>query len=93
MANIKSAKKRALQSEKRRLLNQSQKSEMRTHIKKTLKAIAAGDVAAAEASYREASSKLDKLAGKGVIHANKAARHKSRLTAHIKKIAATAAAA
>jgi small subunit ribosomal protein S20 len=86
LANIKSAKKRAIQSEKRRLVNQSQKTEMRTYVKKALQAIASGDVVAAEAAYREAASKLDTMAGRGIIHKNKAARHKSRLSARVKTL-------
>ena len=86
LANIKSAKKRAIQSEKRRLVNQSQKTEMRTYVKKALQAIASGDAVAAEAAYREAASKLDTMAGRGIIHKNKAARHKSRLSARVKTL-------
>ena len=88
MANIKSSKKRAKQAEKRRLRNQSQKSRMRTFVKNVLKAVENGDKTGAETAFRDASSALDKLANKGIIHKNKAARHKSRLAARIKKIAA-----
>lgn len=87
MANIKSAKKRARQSERARERNASQRSMLRTYIKKVLKAIEAGDKAAAQAAFTTAQPVIDSAAGKGLIHANKAARHKSRLSAHIKSMA------
>ena len=87
MANIKSAKKRAIQAEKRRKHNASRRSMMRTYIKKTLAAIAAGDKAAAQEAFQKAVPILDRLATKGLIHKNKAARHKSRLNAKIKAMA------
>jgi len=84
LANSAQAKKRARQAEKRRQLNTSQRSEMRTAVKKVLKALNAGDKAEAEAAYKSAVPALDKLARKGLISPNKAARHKSRLNARIK---------
>ena len=84
MANIKSAKKRALQSEKRRQHNASRRSMTRTFVKKVVAAIAAGDKAAAQAAFDAAQPILDRMATKGLIHKNKAARHKSRLSAQIK---------
>jgi len=57
---------------------------MRTYVKKVLKAIASGDKEAAAEAYKEAVPQIDRAANKGLIHANKAARHKSRLNAHIK---------
>lgn len=57
---------------------------MRTYIKKVLKAIDAGDKEAAVAAYNQAVPIIDRMAGKNLIHRNKAARHKSRLNAHIK---------
>ena len=83
MANIKSAKKRALQSEKRRQHNASRRSMTRTFIKKVVAAIASGDKAVAQAAFAAAQPILDRMATKGLIHKNKAARHKSRLTAQI----------
>ena len=80
------AKKRARQSEKHRQLNASQRSELRTYIKKVLKAIASGDKAAAETAYKDAVPVIDRSARKGLIHANKAARHKSRLNKHIREL-------
>ncbi len=88
MANTAQAKKRVRQAEKSRELNASQRSMMRTYVKKVLKAIGAGDKSAAEAAYRVATSALDRVARKGLIHGNKAARHKSRLNARIKALAA-----
>lgn len=86
MANIKSAKKRAVQAETHRLRNAAARSRVRTHIKKVLKAVETGQVDVAKEAYREATSALDKVAAKGVIHKNKAARHKSRLIKKIKAL-------
>ncbi|MGF1644876.1 MAG: 30S ribosomal protein S20 [Thiotrichales bacterium] len=84
MANIASAKKRARQAVKRREHNMALRSRMRTYVKRVRAAIASGDKQAAEVAYRDAVSMLDTTATKGLVHANKAARHKSRLNAHIK---------
>lgn len=86
MANTKQAKKRARQSEKHRQHNASLRSMMRTHIKKVLKAVGAGDKAQAEAAYKAAVPVIDRMADKGIIHKNKAARHKSRLNAHVREM-------
>ncbi|MGO4745327.1 30S ribosomal protein S20 [Serratia quinivorans] len=83
MANIKSAKKRAVQSEKRRKHNASGRSMMRTYIKKVEAAIATGDKEAAQAAYAVMKPIVDRKAAKGLIHKNKAARHKSNLSARI----------
>jgi small subunit ribosomal protein S20 len=87
LANIASAKKRARQAEKHRKHNTSRRSEFRTSIKKVRAAIEAGDKIAAEQLFNKAQSIIDHAAGKGLIHKNKAARHKSRLTTHIRKLA------
>jgi small subunit ribosomal protein S20 len=87
LANIKSAKKRAIQAEKRRQHNASRRSMTRTYVKKVVAAIAAGDKAAAVAAFEKAQPILDRMATKGLIHKNKAARHKSRLAAQIKALA------
>ncbi|ENY73842.1 MULTISPECIES: 30S ribosomal protein S20 [Aeromonas] len=87
MANIKSAKKRAIQAEKRRQHNASRRSMTRTYVKKVIAAIASGDKAAAVAAFEKAQPILDRMATKGLIHKNKAARHKSRLAAQIKALA------
>ncbi len=86
LANIKSAKKRAIQSEKRRKHNASRRSMMRTYLKKVYAAIDAGNKEAAAAEYNNAVTILDRFATKGLIHKNKAARHKSRLNAQIKAL-------
>ncbi|MCC2614641.1 30S ribosomal protein S20 [Aestuariibacter halophilus] len=87
MANIKSAKKRAIQAEKRRQHNASRRSMMRTYLKKVNAAIKAGDKEAAQEAFSVATPVLDRMATRGLIHKNKAARHKSRLSAQIKAIA------
>lgn len=90
MANIKSAKKRAIQSEKRRQQNASQRSMMRTFIKKTYAAVLTTDAVAAQEAFKKMVPVLDRMADKGLIHKNKAARHKSRLNAHIKALVTAA---
>lgn len=87
MANTPQAKKRARQSETRRQHNASLRSTLRTYIKKVIQAIASKNAETAQAAYQEAVPVIDRMANKGIIHKNKAARHKSRLTAHIKSIA------
>lgn len=86
MANIKSAKKRAIQAEKRRQHNASRRSMTRTSIKKVIAAISAGDKEGATAALAAATPVLDRMASRGLIHKNKAARHKSRLAAQIKAL-------
>lgn len=87
MANIQSAKKRARQAVVRNMRNTSQRSMLRSSIRKVLKAIEAKDKNGAEAAYKAAVPVLDRYAARGLIHKNKAARHKSRLAAHIKAMA------
>jgi len=86
LANIASAKKRARQAEKHRQHNASLRSMVRTYIKKVYTAIEAGNKTAAEELFAKAQPIIDRMANKGIIHKNKAARHKSRLTAQIQKI-------
>ncbi|EMQ2875561.1 30S ribosomal protein S20 [Vibrio navarrensis] len=86
MANNKSAKKRAIQAEKRRQHNASRRSMMRTYMKKTVAAIAAGDKEGATAAFAVVTPILDRMATKGLIHKNKASRHKSRFAAQIKAL-------
>ncbi len=88
MANIKSAQKRARQSDKTRLLKMGQRSKMRTHIKAVLAAVEKGDKDAATAAYKAAVPVIDSMIGKGVVNKNKAARHKSRLNKMVKALAA-----
>jgi small subunit ribosomal protein S20 len=84
LANSAQAIKRARQAEIHRQRNASQRSNMRTSIKKVIASIAAGDRDAAMQAYEKAVPVIDHAAGKGLIHANKAARHKSRLNQHIR---------
>ena len=91
MANIKSAEKRARQAVKRRAHNVAARSRLRTSIKKVLAAISSGDKTAATAAFKDARPVIDTMVTKGIIHANKAARHKSELNAKIKALGATAA--
>ena len=88
MANSKTAKKRALQSEKRRQHNASRRSMLRTYVKKVIAAIKVGDHTAAVEAFAAAQPIVDRMATKGLIHKNKAARHKARLNAKIKALAA-----
>ena len=83
MANSLSARKRARQAEKHRLRNAGQRSHVRTTIKKVLNAIEAGDKSAAEAAFKAAVPAIDRSVSKGLMHRNKAARHKSRLNKHV----------
>jgi small subunit ribosomal protein S20 len=84
LANSAQARKRARQADKRRLQNQAQRSQMRTYVKKIVRVIAGGSKEDAVAAYREAVPVLDSAVNKGLMHRNKAARHKSRLNAQIK---------
>ncbi len=86
MANIASAKKRARQAAKRRLHNNSRRSMLRTYLRKVVESIASGDKTAATAAYQSAVPIIDRMANKGLIHKNKAARHKSRLNAKIRAL-------
>jgi small subunit ribosomal protein S20 len=83
LANIKSAKKRAIQSEKRRKHNASRRSMVRTFIKKVDTAIAVGDKEAAQNAFSVMQPLVDRQAAKGLLHKNKAARHKSNLASRI----------
>jgi small subunit ribosomal protein S20 len=86
MANSNQATKRSRQAEKRRRHNMARRSMMRTLVKKVVKAIGAGDGESARAAYQAAVPKLDRLARKGLVHRNKAARHKRRLNARIRSM-------
>lgn len=90
MANIKSAKKRAIQAETRRERNVALRSRLRTYVKKVLVAVQTGDHANAMQAFREAQPIIDSSVNKGIIHRNKAARHKSRLNAKIKALVSSA---
>jgi small subunit ribosomal protein S20 len=88
VANTPQSKKRARQNEKARKHNASLRSMARTYVKKVVNAIEAGDAEAAKAAYAAAVPVIDRVADKGLIHKNKAARHKSRLNSRIKALAA-----
>ena len=87
LANSPQSKKRARQAEKRRHHNASMRSMVRTYLKGVIAAISSGDASAAQAAYNDAVPVIDRMADKGIIHKNKAARHKSRLNAQIKALA------
>ncbi|MGG7055285.1 30S ribosomal protein S20 [Nitrosomonas sp. ANs5] len=84
MANTAQAKKRVRQTAKQRERNFGLRSRLRTAIKGIRKAIATGDKGQAEATFRKSVSTIDSIADKGIIHKNKASRHKSRLSSAIK---------
>jgi len=86
LANTAQARKRARQAEQHRLHNASLRSRFRTYVRNVLRAIRAGDKAQAESAYKAAVSIIDNTARKGIIHPNKAARHKSRLNQHIRNM-------
>ncbi len=86
MANHASALKRARQDQKKRLQNRTQKSAMRTSIKKVLAAVEAGDKAAASAALSQAISLLDRAGRKRLIHPRQASRRVSRLNARVKAL-------
>lgn len=88
MANSAQSRKRARQALKQRAHNASLRTAFRTAVKKVLKAVEAGDKVAAQVTYSESVKVIDRIADKGVFHKNKAARHKSRLAAKIKAMAA-----
>ena len=88
MANSPQARKRARQAEKRRKHNASLRSMVRTYIKKVIAAIDSGDAEQAKQAFSAAEPVIDRMADKGIIHKNKAARHKSRLSQKIKALAA-----
>jgi small subunit ribosomal protein S20 len=88
MANSAQARKRARQADKQRAHNASLRSTLRTAIKRVRQAIAVGNKEEAQAVFSRSMSVIDRIADKRIIHKNKAARHKSRLSAEIKAMAA-----
>lgn len=80
MAHSKQAKKRVRQNREHRLRNRHHRSRLRTVVKKLRAAVAGGDREAALASLPKTQAMLDRMAGRGVLHVNAAARTKSRLT-------------
>ncbi len=89
MAHSVSARKRARQSAARRILNKSQRSSLRTQLKKVVAAVESGDREAAQTELGKAVKVLDKAARKGLIHKNQASRRKSRLAAKVAALGST----
>jgi len=87
MPNHKSAEKRVRQSEKRRVINRSHRSKVRTYIKKMRAALDAGKTEDVQQALPEVMSVIDKSVQKGVMHKNAAARYKSRLTVRANQVA------
>ena len=87
MPNHKSAEKRVRQNEKRRAVNRSNRSDLRTQIKKLRTALTASDKNQSQELLTPTVSAIDKAVNKGVLHRNTAARYKSRLTSHVGKLA------
>ena len=87
---IASGRKRARQDVALNAANSALRSQFRTVVKNVLKAVTAGDKAKAAEIFRTGQSVIDSVADKGIFHKNKAARHKSRLSAKIKAMAAAA---
>jgi small subunit ribosomal protein S20 len=88
MPNHKSAEKRVRQSERRRLINRSNRTKLRTSIKKLRTTLSGGNAKETSALLPQTVSEIDRAVQKGALHPNAAARHKSRLTARVNKLAA-----
>ncbi|MFC4558873.1 30S ribosomal protein S20 [Virgibacillus kekensis] len=88
MANIKSAEKRIDTNQKKHAQNLRYKSDMRTHIKRVEKLVAANDAENAKSVLQETFKKIDKAVQRGVIHSNNGNRQKSRLTKKVNEISA-----
>ncbi|WP_127819976.1 30S ribosomal protein S20 [Microbacterium sp. CPCC 204701] len=86
MANIKSQIKRNKTNEKARERNKAVKSELKTLVRHTREAVAAGDKNAAEKALGKATKKLDKAVSKGVIHKNQASNRKSAIAKQVASI-------
>ena len=87
MANIKSAKKRALQSEKKRIVNLNRMTALRTSIKKLMKAVEAKEKPEeVKALFVTVEAKLARAKGKGLIHKKAAARKTSRLAKRVAQV-------
>jgi len=86
LANTKQAKKSVRQSENSRKHNMTHRSMIRTFIKNTIKAIKTENISLAKQCFARLQPALDRYVTKGLIHKNKAARHKSRLIAKIKSL-------
>jgi len=88
LANSPQARKRARQAENRRGHNASQRSMVRTYIKRVIAAVETKDYTAASAALASAIPVIDRMADRDILHKNKAARHKSRLNAAVKALQA-----
>lgn len=88
MPNHKSAEKRMRQNERRRQINRSNRTRLRTEIKKLRAALTAGDTGSVQAQLPQTISVIDKAVQKGVLHRNAAARYKSRLTTRVNQATA-----
>jgi small subunit ribosomal protein S20 len=88
MPNHKSAEKRVRQNERRRLINRSNRTRLRTSIKELRTALSAGDAKETVALLPKTISEIDKAVKKGALHRNAAARQKSRLTARVNQSSA-----
>ena len=86
MANSAQARKRVRQAERKRAHNASMRSRMRTSVKRVVRALNVGDAETASSALELAGPVLDGAARKGLIHKNKAARHKTRLNARLKSL-------
>ena len=86
MANHKSAEKRVRQTEKRNQINRSNRSRVRTQIKKLRSALTSGDKTQSGELLAPTVSVIDKMVNKGLLHRNTAARYKSRLTKHVNEL-------
>lgn len=90
MPNHKSAAKRVLQSGAARVRNRADRSAFRTQLKTTVETLAAGDAAKAQEDLQAMLKMIGKTEKKGLIHPNKAARHRSRLTKKLNALKAKA---
>ena len=86
MANIRSAKKRIIQTDRRTEVNRSRRSDMRTQIKLVESAIGSGDLKSAQSALTDVEPKLMRCAQKGILHRNTAKRKLSRLSKQIKSM-------
>jgi small subunit ribosomal protein S20 len=91
VANTIQAKKRARQADAHRAHNAAQRTQLTSAIKKVRTAVGEQDKAKAQAAYRDATSVIDRLADKGILHKNAAARHKSSLNKRVKALTVKAA--
>lgn len=87
MPNHKSAEKRDRQNARRNAVNTANRTKLRSQVKKLRSALSHGKAEEAKALHGQTISEIDKAVQKGILHRNTAARHKSRLTGHVNKLA------